>query len=166
MCPMPFKHYNEIIVDAELKAGAMIEISRKDHKHWVMCESVSRGTGIVRCYHVEPNQDQSLAWIKHETLRHILRKGRAREGSDSKPVYDLCRVNNQKIEAQRRQLTEVDLKLIFDTLWALRDKMVNYSPGEYNCEWYCTQWKYGTGWSTNTMVETDNIHVNIIRVAI
>ncbi|CAG2107866.1 unnamed protein product [Medioppia subpectinata] len=142
-----FKDYNEIFVDPQLKRGAMVEIERGWFKHWALCESTTGA--IVWCYHVTSHKKNSIGsngrnngskgWICYETLRDIIQKEGA-DGTDVKPGYDLCRVNNQESRAQRLGLNELNLNIVFAELNRLKDTMVDYKLNGWSSQVTKAEW--------------------------
>lgn len=71
-------------------------------------------------------------------------------------VYNLCdlndthqsvRINNLEKYARDRNLKPRSAKECLKEARAMNGRMVEYSFNSKNCEFYCTLWKYGEGFS-------------------
>ncbi|CAG2165308.1 unnamed protein product [Oppiella nova] len=80
--------------------GDLIEVQRScGLKHSVICECTT-DQGVIWCYHVSPNSNKAKfnVFVKYHPLSDILE----REGANGP---DLCRVNNQERQANRKRVT-------------------------------------------------------------
>ena len=142
-----FLEYDQVV--PMLKPSDLVEIRRYETKvifqHWVMVHKITGNT--VWCYHItRTSADESKATVLYEPLDDILK--------DSKGNSSLCRINNQERMAEefrtKSGIQFPDLNNVFDTLYGFRNKTFPYDLKTNNCEHYCTLWKYGFGWSSQT----------------
>nr|CAD7652092.1 unnamed protein product [Oppiella nova]CAG2169279.1 unnamed protein product [Oppiella nova] len=151
-----FLTYDEI--KEVVASGDLIEIQRKGYKHWVICESNNQGT--VWCYHVSSinSRAKNKVYVRYEPLIDILVKEDGTEG------WDVCRVNNQEREADKTGLIARPLDQVFEELRTLVDQKVEYDLNLRNCEYYCTLWKYGIGWSQQVYMTELKVMAGIMGV--
>ncbi|CAG2160829.1 unnamed protein product [Oppiella nova] len=164
-----FITYDEIY--KKVAPGDLIEIQRPYcFKHWVLYEITKDGN--VWCYHVtsEKKLSKIIGYLRYEPLLDILEREEEVEEKVEEEVevdvngkktkkkviktvkkvvnrLDLCRVNNQEKKATKEGVTARPLDDVFRELRAMKDKEVEYQFNINNCEYYCTLWKYGKGWS-------------------
>ncbi|CAG2160827.1 unnamed protein product [Oppiella nova] len=143
----PFLTYDEI--KQVVASGDLIEIQRSGYKHWVICESNDNDQGgTVWCFHVSSINSRA----KHKVY-------------DGTEGWDMCRVNNQEQEADKTGLIARPLDQVFEDLRTLVDQKVEYNLNLRNCEYYCTLWKYGIGWSQQVDMTELKVMAGIMGVA-
>ena len=143
-------------VAKKVERGDLIEVKRGNYSHWLICESVE-SDGTVWCFHVSSEYGSSSfsgrptedVIIKYQKLEDVLK-----DTDDGKPSP--FRVDNQKSMAEMHLKGREcpDLDAVFSQLHEKKGSKVEYDWKRLNCEHYCTEWKYGIGWSS----QVDDFH--------
>jgi hypothetical protein len=141
-----FVHWKELLKVA--KPGDLIEFCRGAYNHWAM---MSEHEGKIYNICAESKGD-TRTLIKLESLREVCLRGPSTD-------RQRARVNNKDNfrgllpMAATRSLnplpTEESLQLAREML----DTSVKYKFTEKNCEYYCTLWKFGEGFTDQVSLQ-------------
>jgi HRAS-like suppressor 3 len=123
------------LVLQEVKLYDIIEIRRSGYNHY----AIYVGNGYVLHLSHEYNLletvfENRIGRISRELLTDVTGK-------------DICRVNNKKRSAKRRELEPRELREIKGYLDALENSTIEYNIYSNNCEHIVTQWKFGKAFS-------------------
>lgn len=113
--------------------GDLIEFNRGTFSHWAMYA----GNGEVYNICAE-SKHESQTKIKLQSLKSVCELNHS---------YQLVRINNLTRHAQSRNLTPRSTTDCLKAASVMNGRKVPYNILNTNCEYYCTLWKYGTGFS-------------------
>lgn len=139
-----FVSYDEVVGKA--KPGDLIEFYRGNYNHWAMYA----GDGNVYNICAE-DKHKTQALIKLQSLKYVCEL-------DSNPAHQKVRINNLEAEAfSRFMLKPLDKEKPLNAAKAMVNQYQPYSFIGTNCEYYCTLWKYGKGFSAQVDTPMDQI---------
>lgn len=117
-----------------LSPGDLIEFERGKYRHWAMYSDVE-GYVINICAEDKNKTQAKITWEKLVDVAGLNLK------------YRKVRVNNKIESARRKGLKARPVDEALESAKILIGSYVPYNFLSKNCEYYCTKWKYGTGFT-------------------